>query len=438
MNKYDEVITRFLTDEERLVLSQEKKMPLVIEASKSKDMLFLTQFLSHNATKIIDDLAQYGAVLLRGFDVTSDAHFEQALLSIPSFRGISDAFMSENGRVTVENSKYVLHTNSVYKTGGTLYLGGFHTENYYSADVPGFISFYCKEPSALGGETGIINTQKLYQQLNDDLKNKLEKRPFFVSKWLVSEVASRYQIDPDRVEDLARHFNLPLVGDGDDRFILMYKPSVFEHPITQEKALQLNLFELPTLNAALRKCFISAYPGTTWFWHRFFWRLPNALFNAIEFSAVLAIAFFNSPKKSYKIVQNKISSYFANKKTHSFDTKKVADCFSAQEVEQLAQSMRDNYSSCLWKKGDILLIDNKKVMHAGMPGKGERTIRALITNPIAMSYSLEQSGVLCAHEQQHETIGHYMTLGKQPELKVNKKNCFSVEHSKQINFADVE
>jgi alpha-ketoglutarate-dependent taurine dioxygenase len=411
MNNYKGVTTRFLKNYERLILSEEKEMPLVIEAAELKSSQFLSDFLKSNATEIINDLAQYGAVLLRGFDVSSDNQFEKIILSIPHFRGIKEAFMAENGRVHVGDLKYVLHTNSVYKTGGTLYLGGFHTENYYSPDVPGYICFYCNDPAPLGGETGIINTEKIYRNLNSDLKEKLEKSTFFVEKWLVSEVASRYKIDAQTVEKICLHFGLPVVGEDNKRFILMYKPHVFEHPLTKEKSLEINLFELPTLNTELRKLFLNDYKGKEWFWHRLFWRLPTGLFHAIEFLAVVFIAFFNSPKKSFNIVRTKMATYLASKKGHSFSTTRVASCFTKQEIKQLARLMRDCYSSCIWRKGDILIIDNKKVAHAGMPGKGKRVIRAMICNRLDINYSLGGSGLVKAHDYASGVMGECMTLG---------------------------
>lgn len=142
MHEYTGVCTRFLHDDERFILSDEKEMPLVIEAQGIKTAAFLHQFLAANASQLVADIAKYGAVLFRGFDIHSDQQFEKAITSIPDFHGISEAFMSENGRTHVDDLKYVLHTNSVYKTGGTLYLGGFHTENYYSADVPSYIGFF--------------------------------------------------------------------------------------------------------------------------------------------------------------------------------------------------------------------------------------------------------------------------------------------------------
>ncbi|MFI4963314.1 MAG: TauD/TfdA family dioxygenase [Legionellales bacterium] len=415
--EYKGVVSRFLRPDERLIVSDEQEMPLVIEPAGSTSLPFLKQFLVDNSTQIIDDLAHYGAVLLRGFDVETDEDFEQTVLSIPEFKGISEAFMSENGRDPVGSLKYVLHTNTIYKTGGTLYLGGFHTENYYSADVPGYISFFCAQPSALGGETGIINTEKLYKNMDEALKHKLEEQHYFVGKWLVKDVAQRYGIEVGQVLKVAQHFNLPLVGEGDDALILMYKPCVFLHPHTQEKALQINLFELPTLNKELRKVFMNDYPGKTWFWHRFFWKLPTKVFDFIEFMAVVCIAFFHSPQNSYKIVRSKWQTYAASKhnKSSAYSTLKAGSCFNDSQIKDLAQSMRANYSSCLWKKGDILLIDNRKVMHAGMPGIGPRLIRALICNPIAMEYAFTKPGWLDSKDRTTDTIGAYMSSGTFPE-----------------------
>jgi hypothetical protein len=413
MYEYTGVCTRFLRDDERFILSYEKEMPLVIEAQGIKTAAFLHQFLTANASQLVADIAKYGAVLFRGFDIDSDQQFEKAMMSIPDFHGISEAFMSENGRTHVGDLKYVLHTNSVYKTGGTLYLGGFHTENYYSADVPSYIGFFCLEPSILGGETGIINTEKIYRHLSEGLKNKLEDHAYFVSKWLVSEVAERYHIAAEKVEEICAYFDLPVVGEGAERFVLMYKPSVFEHPLTKEKAMQINLFELPTLNDELRKCFMNDYQGKAWFWHRFFWKLPSPVFNAIESVAMGAIALAKSPKNSYQIVKNKAVEFMAKRKMDLslFDEIKVGSCFNKQEVKALAESMRANYSSCLWKKGDIMLIDNRKVMHAGMPGMGPRVIRAIIGNPVDMHYTVKEPGCIHSSERHTDTIGSYMASG---------------------------
>lgn len=418
-NSYNGVNTRFLRQDERLMLSEENEMPLVIEPIASNDVVFLQKFLASHSTKILEDIATYGAVLLRGFEIASEEDFENAVLSIQGFQGVSDAFMSEEGRTHVGQLKYVLHTNAVYKTGGTVYLGGFHSENYYSADVPSYICFCCLKPSDVGGETGLINMEKIYHHLDETLKQTLEKNSFFVSKWLVSEVAERYQISVEQVLKFCRHFDLPVVGEGAEKFVLMYKPSVFEHPITKKKSLQINLFEILPLNVEMRKCFMQDYAGKTWFWHRFVWKLPAFVLSVLEFFYIMFASFFHSPKEAMSILKTKWNAHRATckqSKSLDFNDARVGRCFSEKDVKELAKLIRTYYSSCLWKKGDILLVDNRKVMHAGMPGAGDRVIRVLIGNSLEMGYSAKTSGVIDCTNRTTNTIGSHFTAGSDIEL----------------------
>lgn len=406
-NSYDGVTTRFLRADERLITSLETNMPLVLEAKEYASPKFLQDFLKSNSEHLLEDVAKYGALLFRGFEIHSDSDFENTILSIEGLHGISEAFMSEHGRERVDNLKYVLHTNTIYKTGGTLYLGGFHTENYYTPDVPEFISFCCLKPSILGGETGLVNMEKVYDHLDDELKKKLENTPYFVEKWLISDVADRYKISRKTVEDICHHFDLPIVGKGEDKLILMHKPSVFFHPVTQKKTLQINLFSLPTLDKALRKCFLEDYQGNTWFWHRFVWKLPPSIFKSIENIFVFFASLFHSPKELFQIGVSKWKTDRAFEKLEG-NFIKVNSCFSEKDIDHLAHLMRQFYCSTLWQKGDILLVDNRKVAHAGMPGSGPRLIRALISNPIKMKYSNAQPGYLFCQDRLTQSIGQYM------------------------------
>lgn len=408
---YDGVMTRFLRPDERLIASLETEMPLVLEAKEHTDLQFLQNFLKINSEHLMEDVAKYGALLFRGFDIQSDHDFENSILNIEGLHGISEAFMSEPGRERVDPLKYVLHTNTIFKTGGTLYLGGFHSENYYIPDVPGFLAFCCLKPSLLGGETGLINMEKVYEQLDDALKKKLENSAYFVEKWLVTDVADRYHVSTKTVEKICHQFDLPIVGKGKNKLILMYKPSVFLHPITQKKALQINLFSLPTLDRALRKCFLEDYQGNSWFWHRFVWTLPPALFKAAENVFMFVATLLHSPKELFQIT---VSKWNTNKAFQEIDEQciKVDACFSEADIHHLAHLMRKFYCSTLWQKGDVLLVDNKKVIHAGMPGSGPRLIRALISNPLNMKYLKEQSGCFFCQDRLTQSIGHYIKEGK--------------------------
>jgi alpha-ketoglutarate-dependent taurine dioxygenase len=403
---YEGVQTRFLTDQERLISSKEQEMPWVIEPQDDPSLSFLKQFLHEHSESIRAEMARYGAILLRGFQVQSEQDFEDAVLSIQGLRGISEAFMSEEGRVQVGSQKFVLHTNAVYKTGGTLYLGGFHSENYYSADVPRYICFYCKQPSAKGGETGLIQMEKVTQALNADLLQRLKKQSFFVTKWRVAEILERYPLSEQALEAICLQHHLPIIGEGVTRSVLLYKPSVFKHPDTQKSALQINYFEVHGLNEALRKCFMNDYAGDSWFWHRFVWRLPTWVLKVIERIYIMVASMVYSPKQALTILKNKILSTWADYRLKGlYDPTKVGSQFTSQDVDELAQLMRQYYVSCLWQPGDILLVDNRLVVHAGMPGEGPRTIRAMICDPLAMSYASVPQGCIEAQIRPGSSIG---------------------------------
>lgn len=415
MHEYTDVTTRFLRPDERLILSAEEEMPLVIEAKKETRLNFLENFLTANSTEILADLTKYGAILLRGFEIATDEDFEKTILKINGFHGIREAFMAEEGRIHVGDLKYVLYTNAVYKTGGTLYLGGFHSENYYSPDVPNYICFCCMKPSIRGGETGLVNTVKIYETLSASLKEKLAKNTFFVGKWLLADVATRYDIAESLLEKICNYFSLPILGEGHNKFILMYKPSIFENSLTNKLALQINMFEIPTLNDELRKCFALDYSGSEWFWHRFVWSLPPFIFKAIEVIYVMFASFFYSPKDAFNNLVSKYKAYRANKKLPPYNKTKVGTCFNDDDVKNLAKSIRNFYCSCLWQKGDILVVDNRQVMHAGMPGSGPRLVRAMICNPMEMKYSALDSGSITCKTRDTDSIGFYTSVAKIPD-----------------------
>ncbi len=71
-NSYDGVTTRFLRKEERLIHSLETEMPLVFEAKEHTDIKFLQNFLKANSENLMEDVAKYGALLFRGFEIQSD------------------------------------------------------------------------------------------------------------------------------------------------------------------------------------------------------------------------------------------------------------------------------------------------------------------------------------------------------------------------------
>ena len=73
----------------------------------------------------------------------------------------------------------------------------------------------------------------------------------------------------------------------------------------------------------------------------------------------------------------------------------------------LATAMRRRYSSFLWKRGDILMLDNLKISHNGMAGRGKRSLKAMLCNPIRLPTSSLSSGlcVVAGLNELEESLG---------------------------------
>ena len=56
----------------------------------------------------------------------------------------------------------------------------------------------------------------------------------------------------------------------------------------------------------------------------------------------------------------------------------LAEALSPREAEQLAASLAANVSTVAWQRGDMLLIDNAKVLHDGLPGMGPRKLHVAL------------------------------------------------------------
>jgi alpha-ketoglutarate-dependent taurine dioxygenase len=235
--------TRKIKPTEQLFTTKYGDFIHIIDAHESGIEDFIN-FCNLEPNWIHQQLKQHGAIILKNFKVRTAQEFENCIAELPGFKPIAEAFMAEEGRVHVGNLKYVLYTNKAYKTGGTLYLGGFHSENYYSTDVPNYICFFCEKPSKIGGETGLINTQKVYDALSTDLKAKLKTKPFFAKRCLLSEIANRYNEDPKIVRQQLADKGLKITNVGNDALIDMYKPSIFHDLSCEKNALQINFFQL--------------------------------------------------------------------------------------------------------------------------------------------------------------------------------------------------
>ena len=395
-DRYAGVVVRDLRADERRVPTEEAEMPVVVEPAGARDAEFLEEFLARHSEPILENVTTRGAVLLRGFEVGSVADFERVVLSIRGMQGMNEVLMSELGRTVVPGTRFVLYTNTRFKTGGTLETPIFHHENYYVPDVPRFISFLCLRPPWLGGETGLLNSAKLYADLPSALREKLESHRFAVSDYRLAHVAARYGLPVAEVRAFCERAGLSTATRDGREYLVIHKPSVVQHPATGERALQINIsgqLDRVGLAGRIAAAFAADYTGPRWLVHRFHWRFPLLL----RWSGLLA-GLFVRPRQAWPMLAVTVGGLFRRRRPGaagrtSNGAHRVADLFSESEVDLLARSMRRRYSSFLWKRGDVLIVDNLKVAHAGMPGFGPRNLKALICNCLSVPYAADGPGL---------------------------------------------
>lgn len=391
-NKYSDVFARVLRPDERAIHSHEDQTPLVIEPLRSRSAAFLQSFMKENSSEIISDLEKHGAVLFRGFDIRSPAEFEEQVLAIQGMRGMNEFMMSEPGRTTVEGTRYVIHPNTNFKTGGTLDpVGGIHSESYYVPDVPRFISFFCQKSPSLGGETGLFNTCEIYKHLPEDLKVKLERQTYLAGIFSISQIGKRYGLSYDNAEALCKKMDMSITDYRGEAYAFMYKPSVTEHPTTHEKAIAMHLAgELNGhgLSPELIKEFSSDYSSFKWCLHRAVWNVPYLRRNLFILRHPI-ISLIHGPELMGRVFDSSESSIPSNET----DGLRVGNVFEKKDIKLIAKLLRRYHSSFLWKKSDFIIIDNLKLAHAGMPGLGSRIIKVLMCNPLPMTYNKNSSGL---------------------------------------------
>lgn len=395
MLRYPEVVARTLAPEERAISTREVETPLVLQPVGRRDLQFLKELLDARSHEVISDAAKHGAVLIRGFDVASDRDFEDVVLSIRGMVGMDRVFMAEEGRVLVDGARFVHHTNSIYTTGGSVELGAFHSENYFVPDVPRFIFFFCRQPSWLGGETGLVNTAGLYEDLPEPLKRKLESRAFLAAVYPIEDVARRYRMSSDGVRRFCAAAGLSVQEHGGKSFVLLHKPSVLVHPLTRERALAIHYWSgLMRLGfrPAIRDAFLRDYAAARWTVHGLLWQYP-ALTRLLPSGALV-----RAPRVALRDFRDQLAERIRAKALGVAEDdapvgERVHSIFEPGDERIVADAVRHRFSSFRWKSGDVLMVDNAKMAHAGMPGFGPRLLRAMICNPMALPCSGDGPGL---------------------------------------------
>lgn len=307
---------------ERL-LAPDVQLPWLIEPAVAG--MDLARWTAENQAELEQKVLQYGAILFRGFDITSPEAFNQVIESLSP--GALEYMFRASPRTRVGGNIY---TSTDYPADQVIFA---HNEHSYSPRFPLRLFFYAHQPSATGGETPIGSSRLIKQRIPEQiLETFREKKILYVRNYgdgfgLPWQAVFQTE-DRQKVEEYCASVGIDVEWKANNRLRThQVGPALVRHPRTQEEV---------------------------WFNHATFFHistLPASIRNSLE----------------------------ANFSAHDLPTNTFYGDGSAIEPEVL-QQLRKIYVESLvtypWQQGDVLFMDNMLAVHAREPFSGPRKIYA--------------------------------------------------------------
>ena len=195
----------------------------------------------------------YGAVLIRGFQISSSSEFERPVLSFQP--GLSNCYRGTSPRKLEDGTTYVFSAADVPSN----FPIAQHLEMSFLPSPPRALYFSCmKAPTSSGGETALCDFTKVYKELSPELRQKfLDKTVMYTrTHKKIPNSNSLFNFDvadmkgwPDlfgtddkqEVERICKEEGVDVQWKG-DTFVSVIKSEAFQlHPITQVCATHVGI-----------------------------------------------------------------------------------------------------------------------------------------------------------------------------------------------------
>ncbi|MBP1313413.1 TauD/TfdA family dioxygenase [Herbaspirillum huttiense F1] len=303
---------------ERLAPAGSELPVLITPSAPGQSLLAALPGLQGQIEKL---LAQVGAVLLRGFDVPAVEDFRRFAAGFG--HPLLDYEFGSTPRSAIGGGVY---TTTEYPAHQSIPL---HNEQAYTRIWPMKAWFHCVEPAQEGGQTPIADSRAIYRRMPLAIRRRFADGILYVRNYGDFDLPWQKVFNTEQraeVEAFCRKAKIAWEWKSDGQLRTRQLCQAVEtHPVTGEMVWfnQAHLFHVSNLQADVRE----------------------------------------SLEELLDIEELPRNTYFA-------DGSSIPDAMLA-EVREILDAETVSF---LWKKGDVMMLDNMLVAHARAPFKGPRKV----------------------------------------------------------------
>lgn len=273
--------------------------------------------------------ANYGGILLRGFDALGASGFNQFVGSFG--QALLTYEFGSTPRSRIEKGVY---SSTEYPADQWI---DQHNEQSYTRKWPASIWFYCDIAAEQGGATPVADSRKVYERLDPALRRHFaEQQVMYVRNYGNGLDLPWEQVfgteERSEVEQYCRAHQIDYewLDDGDALRTRQVCQSELRHPVTGETVWfnQAHLFHVSNLPVALRETLLDVVDED---------RLPR-------------------------------NTYFGD-----------GSPIDAAMLDEIRAVYRDTMLSFAWQPADTLLLDNVLMSHGRAPFEGKRRVLVAMT-----------------------------------------------------------
>lgn len=235
-------------------LAPQALLPLVMQPTV--DDLDLADWVESQRGVLETELLKHGAILFRGFKISTAAEFETLA------REICPELFGEYGDLPREGVSGKVYGSTPYPSDQAIL---FHNESSHLHCWPQKIWFCCLQPAQSGGETPIVDCRQVYQQLDPQLRSRLEQKQLMYIRNYTAGLDVSWQDffntrDRAAVEAYCHRAGIEWEWQRDGNLkTRQVRPAVHQHPKTGEWVFfnQIQLHHPSCLKPAVRESLLS-------------------------------------------------------------------------------------------------------------------------------------------------------------------------------------